>query len=89
MIAVAALFSFCHKGEDEMVETTLKPVLYRGAEEICQVIKVDRKKIPNLVKNEGLPAWQKKNGGVYYALHEDLLKWARTQRDKYLNTVDL
>lgn len=56
----------------------------KGAEEICDFIKEDRKSINDLVKNEGLPAWKRGENGVWRALNVDLQHWMVHQRNKYL-----
>lgn len=63
----------------------ISPFVYRGAREICEVVKVDWKKIDYFIKEEGLPAWKRTSAGVYFAIPSDLEKWVVDQRDKYIN----
>jgi hypothetical protein len=60
-------------------------VLLRGAREICQVIRRDRRDIGWLVKNEKLPAWQEQGQGPWFARIEDLEAWAAQRAQKFLN----
>jgi hypothetical protein len=56
----------------------------RGADEICDFVKEDKKCINELVKNEGLPAWKRGESGIWRALNVDLQSWLIQQRNKYL-----
>lgn len=56
----------------------------KGAEEICDFIKEDRRQICYFVEHEGLPAWKRSENGEWYALNIDLYLWMIGQRNKYL-----
>jgi len=56
----------------------------KGADEICDFVKEDRRCINELVKNEGLPAWKRGENGGWRALDIDLYGWMIGQRNKYL-----
>lgn len=58
--------------------------MLRGATEIAEFIKEDAKKIPELVKNEGLPAWKREGRGPWRALNFELQNWMIRQQRKYL-----
>ncbi len=61
-----------------------KPIVYRGAKEICNVVGEDFRAIHKLVADEALPAWRRRADGVWRALPEDLETWITKQRNKYL-----
>lgn len=58
--------------------------ILKGADNICQFIKEDPKRINELVKCEGLPAWKRSDTGTWRALDIDLYQWMIFQRKKYL-----
>lgn len=55
----------------------------KGAEEIAEVIKEDKNKIPFLVRDEKLPAWKRDGSGPWRALKVDLFNWLISQSRKY------
>jgi len=61
-----------------------RPIVYRGAKEICDAIGVSSKQILRYVQQEGLPAWRRREEGVWYAIPSDVEDWIQKQRDKYL-----
>ena len=67
-----------------MVTEPPKHLLYRGAKEIAIAARLGSQDIAKFVAEEGLPAWQRKGGGVWFALPEDLIDWVKAQRDKYI-----
>lgn len=54
------------------------------AEEIGKVLGVSKEKVPVFVKKYGLPAFKIEHRGPWIAIPEDLERWAREQREKYL-----
>ena len=62
----------------------MKPLVYRGAKEICGAVGVSWKDISHYVREKGLPAFKVNGSGSWVALPEDLDEWIRTQRDIYL-----
>lgn len=59
----------------------------RGAREICEAVAESPRSILHLVRDEGLPAWRARPGGVWKALPEDLRDWLASQRDHSLDRV--
>lgn len=66
------------------MQQTTKPLVYRGAKEICAVVGLDYKQITTYVNDHGLPAFKIKGQKTWIACYEDLEKWVRGQRDTYL-----
>ena len=62
----------------------MKPIVYRGAKEICGAVGVPWKEISHYVKDRGLPAFKINGSGTWVAIPEDLYEWIKKQRDKYL-----
>lgn len=62
----------------------VRPIVFRGAKEIGLAVGVGEKEIPTYVEKHGMPAWQRKENGIWYALPSDLEDWIQKQRDKYL-----
>lgn len=60
-----------------------RPIVYRGAKEICGAVGVPWKEISQYVRQHGLPAF-KINGGNWIALPDDLCEWIAEQRDRHL-----
>lgn len=61
----------------------IRPIVYRGAKEICGAVGVPWKEIHRYVQDHDLPAF-KLNGGHWVALPEDLCDWIQKQRDIHL-----
>lgn len=61
-----------------------RPLVYRGAREICAVIGEDPRRLLFLVERENLPAWRREGESLWRALPEDLERWLKEQRGKYL-----
>ncbi len=64
-------------------------ILYRGVQEICAAIGINKNDFIWMVENKGLPAWKvdTANGQTgWRALHTDLLEWVKKMRDENLNT---
>ena len=66
------------------LQQTTRPIVYRGAKEICGVVGLDYKQITTYVKELKLPAFKLPGQKAWIACHEDLEQWIRTQRDTYL-----
>lgn len=62
----------------------IRPIVYRGAKEICGAVGVPWKEIGHYVRDKGLPAFKINGSGTWIALPEDLQEWVREQRNKYL-----
>ena len=62
----------------------VRPIVYRRAKEIAIAVGIGEAEVGRYVEEEGLPAWQRKPKGNWFALPEDLEEWVRDQRDKYL-----
>lgn len=66
------------------MQQTTKPLVYRGAKEICAVVGLDYKQIATYVRDLKFPAFKIKGQKTWIACPEDLTKWVRTQRDMHL-----
>lgn len=66
------------------MQQTAKPLVCRGAKEICAAVGLDYKQIATYVKDLKLPALKKNGQKAWVACHEDLEDWVRAQRDTYL-----
>jgi hypothetical protein len=66
------------------LQPTTKPLIYRGAKEICGAVGLDYRQIAIYVTDHGLPAFKIKGQKSWIACPEDLEKWVRAQRDTYL-----
>jgi 2-polyprenyl-3-methyl-5-hydroxy-6-metoxy-1,4-benzoquinol methylase len=55
-----------------------------GAENISRIIKRNANEIPDLVKKQGLVAWQDGPKGKWRALCADLLEFNRLERERNL-----
>ena len=62
----------------------MKPIVYRGAKEICGAVGVPWKEISHYVRDRGLPAFKINGSGTWIAIPEDLDQWIKQQRDLYL-----
>jgi hypothetical protein len=60
------------------------PIVYRGAKEISAVAGLSWKRFRHYVDDLGLPAFRIEGVGTWLALHSDLAKWIKEQRDKNL-----
>ena len=65
-----------------------RPLIYRTQQEIGLAVGIGAQEVKRFVEEEGLPAWQRKEGGNWYALPDDLEEWICKQRDKYLKGRD-
>jgi hypothetical protein len=61
-----------------------KPIVYRGAKEICNAVGVNWKEMSHFVDAKELPAFKIDGKGTWIALHEDLLAWIKQQRSENL-----
>lgn len=66
------------------MQQTTKPLVYRGAKEICSVVGLDYKQIATYVHDLNFPAFKIKGQKAWIACPEDLEQWVRAQRDRYL-----
>jgi len=62
-----------------------RPIVYRGAKEICGAVGVPWKEISHYVREHQLPAFKINGSGTWVAVPEDLSTWVIAQRDKYLH----
>ena len=62
----------------------MKPIVYRGAKEICGAVGVPWKEISHYVRERGLPAFKINGSGTWVAMPEDLHEWIKEQRDQSL-----
>ena len=62
-----------------------KVTCFKGAQEIADYIREDRKFITTLVLDENLPAFRRAGKGPWRALNVDLDHWMIEQRAKYIN----
>ncbi|BCS88893.1 helix-turn-helix domain-containing protein [Pseudodesulfovibrio sediminis] len=60
-------------------------ICLKGAQAICEAVGENPRKINELVRDNGLPAWKKRDKGSWLALPEDLHRWIREQRDRYIS----
>jgi hypothetical protein len=65
------------------VEVKPTPLVYRGAKEISAVTGISWKRFRHYVDDLDLPAFRIDGVGTWLALHADLAKWIKEQRDKY------
>lgn len=63
------------------MQQTTKPLVYRGAREICGAVGLDYKQISSYVKDLKFPAFKIYGQKAWLACPEDLEKWVRAQRD--------
>jgi len=61
-----------------------KPLVYRGAKEICTAVGVNWKEMSHFVHKKSMPAFKIDGKGTWIALHDDLLSWIEKQRDESL-----
>lgn len=61
-----------------------RPIVYRGAKEICRAVGIPYNEIAAFVTEKGLPAFKIDGRGCWLALHDDLADWIKTQRDQCL-----
>ena len=59
-------------------------VCLKGSKAICEAVGENHRQIAALVKDHGLPAWQRVGQGSWRAMPADLEIWVRRQRNKYL-----
>jgi hypothetical protein len=71
--------SFLIVAEDEFIVT---------GKAIAEVLGESEKSIPNLVKNEGLPAYRRNGTGPYRTMRMALLRWGYEQIKRHLNHTD-
>jgi len=60
-------------------------ICLKGAQAICEAVGENPRRINELVRDNGLPAWKKGDKGAWLALPEDLHRWIREQRDRYIS----
>jgi len=75
------------RDENRPSEDAKASLCLRGAREICEAVAESPRSILHLVRDEGLPAWRARPGGVWKALPEDLRDWLARQRDQSLADV--
>ncbi len=61
----------------------MKPLVYRGAKEICGAVGLNWKNMGHYVEELKLPAFKVEGGSQWLATHEDLERWLLDQRAKY------
>lgn len=59
----------------------------KGAKEIAEAGGFCWKQITTMVKDEGLPAFKRKGKGTWLAVPDDIAKWVKDQREKYLKVA--
>ncbi|MEF2146188.1 MAG: DNA-binding protein [Desulfovibrionaceae bacterium] len=59
-------------------------ICIKGAKAICHAVGENPKEIVRLVREDGLPAWKRKDRGAWRALPEDLAEWMRKQRNRHM-----
>ena len=59
----------------------IRPMVYRGAQEICAAVGVPWKEICYFVAEKKLPAWKIDGKGNWLALPDDLNRWIIQQRN--------
>lgn len=64
------------------MEVKIRPIVYKGAREICGAVGVPWKDIGYFIKHKGMPAFRIDNKGLYIALPDDMRKWAEQMRDE-------
>lgn len=70
----------------EMTTTELShSICLKGAQAICEAVGENPRRIVDLVRYNGLPAWKKGEKGAWLALPEDLHRWIREQRDRHIS----
>ncbi len=68
-----------------MRENYVDSICLKGARDICSAVGENPKKITDLVKKHGLPAWKRDAKGTWRALPDDLRCWIREQRDRHIS----
>ena len=66
------------------MNNNIRVICFKNAEQICEYIGEDYRKINQLVLEESLPAWKRNGCGPWRALNIDLDQWMVAQRSKYL-----
>ncbi len=63
----------------------MNDICLKGAREICDAVGENPRRINELVRDRGLPAWKRDDKGIWRALPEDLHRWIREQRDRHIS----
>lgn len=63
----------------------VKPLVYRGAKEICAAVGLNWKEMGRYVKELKLPAFKVAGSSQWLATHEDLERWLLEQREEFFS----
>jgi len=67
--------------------TERKPLVYRGAIEICSAIGVETGALSSYIRDLNLPVFKINGEGQWLALESDLEKWLGEQRDHFFVSI--